>query len=76
MQTRGLLRIGIDAHDVQIAVDAPLGDRREQPCADRQYRVGLGPQFAAERQRDAERVAAVEHAAAAPVGEHGRLQHR
>ena len=37
--------------------------------------VGFAPQFAAERQRHAQRVAAVEHAAAAAIGEHRRLQH-
>ena len=70
----GSSRVGIDAHDLQILVDAPCRERHQQPGADRQHRVGLAPQFASERQRDAERIAAVEHAAAAPVGQHGRLQ--
>ena len=75
VQARRFLAVGIDAHDAKIFVDAPMRDRIEQPGADREHRVGLAPQFAAERQRDAERIAAVEHAAAAPVGQHGRLQH-
>ncbi len=75
VQARRLLAVGIDAHDLQILVDAPGRHRIEQPRADAEHRVGLAPQVAAERQRDAERVAAVEHAAAAPVGEHRRLQH-
>ena len=57
-------------------VDAPLraaGSSSRVPTAE--HRVGLAPQFAAERQRDAERIAAVEHAAAAPIGQHRRLQH-
>ena len=73
-QTRGFFAVGIDAHDLQIFIDAPRGERHEQPGADRQHRVGLAPQFAPERQRDAERIAAVEHAAATPIGQHGRLQ--
>ena len=74
-QARRLFAVGIDAHDLQVAIDAPLRHRIEQPGADAEHRVGLAPQLAPERQRDAERIAAVEHAAAAPVGEHGRLQH-
>ena len=70
-----LLRIGIDADDRQLAVDAPLPELDEQPRADRQHHVGLAPQIAAERQRHAQRIAAVEHAAAAAIAEHRRLQH-
>ena len=36
-----------------------------EPRADREHRVGLAPQFAAERQRNAERIARIEHALAA-----------
>ena len=59
---------------VELAVDAPLPELDEQARADREHHVGLAPQIAAERQRDAQRIAAVEHAAAAPIGEHRRLQ--
>ncbi len=75
MLARGLVAVIIDAHDLQIFVDAPLRHGVEQPRADREHRIGLAPQVAAERQRNAERAAAVEHATAAAVGEHGRLQH-
>ena len=40
-----------------------------------EHHVGLAPQLVAERQRHAERIAAVEHAAAAAIAEHRRLQH-
>ena len=48
----------------------------EHARADAEHHVGLAPQLAAERQRDAQRIAAVEHAAAAAIAEHRRLQHR
>ena len=38
-----------------------------QPGADAKHDVGLGPKIVAERQRDAEGIAAVEHAAAAAI---------
>ena len=40
-----------------------------------EHHVGLAPQLVAERQRHAQRIAAVEHAAAAAIAEHRRLQH-
>jgi len=70
-----LLGIGIDANDCEFAVDTPFAQRCEEPRADRQHDVGLTPQIAPERQRDAERIAAVEYTAAAPIAEHRRLQH-
>ena len=60
-----LFRVGIDADNFMLGTDAPLAELDEEPRADRQHDVGLAPQVAPERQRDAERVAAVEHAAAA-----------
>ena len=51
---RRLLGIGIDADDREIVVDAPLRERHEQMGADAEHDVGLGPQFVAERQRDAQ----------------------
>ena len=69
-----LLGIGIDADDGKLRIHAPLRKAVEQPRADAEHHVGLAPQFAAERQRDAQRIAAVEHAAAAPIGQHRRLQ--
>ena len=70
-----LLGVGIDADDRKIAVDAPCAELGEEPRADRQHDVGLAPQLAAERQCHAQRIAAVEHAAAAAIAEHRRLQH-
>ena len=69
------LRIGIDADDGEVAIDAPFAKLHEQPGADREHRVGLAPQFVPQRQGDAERAAAIENAAAAPIGQHRRLQH-
>ena len=57
-------------------VDAPLPELDQHAGADAEHHVGLAPEVAAERQRDAQRIAAVEHAAAAPIAEHRRLQHR
>ncbi len=71
-----LLQIGIDAHDLQIAVHAPLPELDEEPRSDGEHHVGLAPKIAAERQRDGKRVAPIEHAAAAAEREHRRLQHR
>ena len=51
-------------------------ERMEHPRADADDHVGLAPKLAAERERYAQRIAAVEHAASAPIGEHRRLQHR
>jgi len=70
----GLLGIGVDADDGEARVDAPLRKAVEQASADGEHHIGLAPQFAAERQRDAERIAAVEHAPAAPIGKYRRLQ--
>ena len=79
--TAGLCRrsgssgIGIDADDLDVLVDAPLLELDQHAGADAEHHVGLAPQLAAERQRDAQRIAAVEHAAAAAIAEHRRLQH-
>ena len=54
---------------------APLPELDQHAGADAQHHVGLAPQIAAERQRHAQRIAAVEHAAAAAIAEHRRLQH-
>ena len=67
--------VGIDADDLDALVDAPLPELHQHARADAQHHVGLAPQLVAERQRHAERIAAVEHAAAAPIAEHRRLQH-
>ena len=75
MHARRLLGIGIDADDRDVVVDAPLRERVIHPRADAEHDVGLAPELAAERQRHAEGIAAVEHAAAAPIAEHRRLQH-
>ncbi len=73
---RRLVRIGVDRDDRQVVVHAPHGVLEEQPRADREHHVGFAPQFVAERQRDGERIAAVEHAlAATETAQHGRLQH-
>ncbi len=73
-EPRRLLRIGIDADDREIAVDAPMQEWHVQMRAHGQHHVRLGPQVAADRQVDRERIAIVEHAAAAAVGEDRRLQ--
>ena len=71
-----LFRIGVDADDGEPFVHAPLHQAGEQAGADRQHHISFAPQFAAKRQRHAQRIAAVEHAAAAAIAEHRRLQHR
>ena len=38
-----------------------------------EHGIGLAPQLVSERERDAERIAAIEHAATAPEREHRRL---
>jgi len=70
---RRLFRIGIDSNNGNFLIESPHRHRIKFR-ADRQHRIGLAPQLMAERQRDAERTAAVEHAAPAPIGQHGRLQ--
>ena len=50
--TRGLVRIGVDPDDSQIAVDAPVQQRHVQMGADRKHRIGFRPEFVAERQID------------------------
>ena len=55
VQAAVFLGIGIDADDLEHAIDAPLPELNEQPRADRQHHVGLAPYFVAQRQRDAER---------------------
>ncbi|MCZ7656468.1 MAG: hypothetical protein M5U07_00765 [Xanthobacteraceae bacterium] len=73
---RGFLGIRIDPDDRQVVVDAPLGQREEQPRADGQHDIGFAPELASERQRDAQRIAALQHAlAAAEADAYGRLQH-
>ena len=73
-EPRRLLRIGIDANDRKVAVDAPMQEWHVQVRAHGQHHVRLGPQVAADRQVDRERIAIVEHAAAAAIGEDRRLQ--
>ena len=75
VQAAGLLRIGVDADDLEVLVDAPLPELDQHAGADAEHHVGLAPQLVAERQRHAQRIAAVEHAAAAAIAEHRRLQH-
>ena len=72
---RGFVRIGVDADDRQIAIDAPLQQRHMQVGADGEHHVRFRPQFVAERQVDGKRIAIVEDAAPAPIGKHRRLQH-
>ena len=48
-----LLRIGIDADDGEIGIDAPVRVAMEEPRADAEHDVGFAPQLAAERQCDA-----------------------
>ena len=76
MHARGLRRVGVDPDHREVVVGSPMLERMEHPRADADDHVGLAPQFAAERERDAQGIAAVEHAAAAPIGQHRRLQHR
>ena len=76
VQARRLLRIGVDADDRRGSSSMPhcwSWISMRVPTAE--HHVGLAPQFVAERQRHAEWVAAVEHAAAAAIAEHRRLQH-
>ena len=71
-----LLGVGIDADDRRARVDAPvpeLGSSRvPTPSTTSASPHSSRPSGSV----DAERIAAVEHAAAAPIGEHRRLQHR
>ncbi len=68
--------IGIDADDFEILVGAPDRELLVQARADADDDIDLRPHRMAERQGDAERVAAVEHAAAAAITGDGGLQHR
>ena len=67
--------VGVDAHDLQVFVDAPMRHRIQHLGADAEHRVGFAPQLPAKRQSDAERIAVVQHSAPAPVRHHRRLQH-
>ena len=71
---RRLVRVGIDTDNGQIAIDAPLQQRHVQMGADAKDDIGLGPQFAAERQVDRKRIAIAQDAAAPAIGEDRRLQ--
>ena len=75
MQAARLLGIGVDADDLDVLVHAPLAELDQHAGADAQHHIGLAPQLAAERQGHAQRIAAVQHAAAAPIAQHRRLQH-
>ena len=72
-ETRWLFRIGVDAYYREIVVDPAMLKRRMQLRADGEYDVGLGPEFAAERQVHGQRIAIADDAAAAPVGDDRRL---
>ena len=71
---RRFFRIGVDTDHGQRAVDAPRRHRIELG-ADREHRIGFFPQLMPKRQRDAEGIAAVEHTASTPIGQHRSLQH-
>ncbi len=74
LEARRFLRIGIDAHDLEIVVHAPLMEAVEQPRTDAEHRIGFAPQLASERQRHGKRAAAIEHAASTPECQYRRLQ--
>src|SRR5205823_6605592 len=57
-----LLRIDLDANDLERIVDAPADELRMQARADAEHHIGLGPQLMAGREWQAQLVAAVDHA--------------
>ena len=75
VQPARLLRVGVDADHLELLVHAPLAELDQHARAHAQHDVGFAPELVRERQRHAERIAAVEHAAAAAIAEHRRLQH-
>ncbi len=74
LEARRLLGIGIDADHREVVVQAPLVERVVQVGADGEHHVGLGPFLVPERERHAQGIAGIEHAAAAPEGQHRGLQ--
>jgi hypothetical protein len=75
VQAAGFFGVGVDPDDLDALVHAPLAELHQHAGADPQHHIGLAPKLAAERQGDAQRVSAVEHAATAAIAEHGGLQH-
>src|SRR5215212_7607058 len=71
----GLLRVGIDPDDAQLFVCSPMMKSEEQPRSDGENGIGFTPKLMPERERDAERIAGIEHTAAAAEGHDRRLQH-
>ena len=69
-----LLGIDVDLDQRELVVGAPVRELKLQPRADRKHHVGLRPQRMAARQRMAERMAIVEHAASAAIGHDRRTK--
>ena len=67
-----LVAVDVDLDDLELVVGAPGGERKLQPRADGEHHVGLGPERMAARQRVTERMALVEHALAAAIGDDRR----
>ena len=69
-----LVRVDIDLDERELVVGAPAAERKLESRPDREHDVGLRPQRMAARQRVAERMAIVEHAAPAAIGHHRRAE--
>ena len=69
-----LLGVDIDLDQRELVVSAPVRELKLQPRADRDHDIGLRPQRMAARQRVAERMAIVEHAASAAIGHDRRAE--
>ncbi len=71
----GLVGIDVDAHDLELVVDAPVAVLDEEARADRQDGVGVLPQAMADRHVDGQAMRGGDDAAPAPVGADRRLEH-
>ena len=74
-QALGLVGIDVEAHDLEVLVDAPAAVLDEEARADRQHGIGVLPQAMADRHVDGQPMRARDDAAAAAVGADRRLQH-
>ncbi len=69
-----LLGVDVDPHDLHRRIDAPDALLRVEPRADREHRIRLAPEAMSDRIRHGEPVRGRDHAAAAAIGDDGRLQ--